>query len=54
MKVVALKSQFENLNIDKLPLQLKALEEDIKAVKNHELMLTQDKSSGSSFPMRPR
>ncbi|CAN6472123.1 unnamed protein product [Victoria cruziana] len=54
MTVVALKTQFGNLNIDQLPLQLKALEEDIKVDKSHELMMTQDKSSSYSFPSRPR
>lgn len=54
MTVLALKTQFGNLNIDQLPLYLKALEENIKPDKNYELMLTQEKPSGNSFLMHPR
>lgn len=52
--VVALKTQLDNLNIDKIHLQLKALEEDIKLDKNHELILTRDKPSDNSFLYRPK
>ncbi|CAN6440078.1 unnamed protein product [Victoria cruziana] len=54
MTVVALKTQFGSLNIDQLPLQLKALEENIKADKGQESMLTTGKPSNSSFLPRPR
>lgn len=45
--IIELKNQFGNLNINKLSLQLKDVEEDIKIDKNHKLILVQDKPLGS-------
>lgn len=54
MTVIAFKIQFENVNINWIPLQLKVLEEDIKANKNYELMMNQEKPSGNHIPCRPK
>lgn len=54
MTMIALKTQFDNLNIDQLPLQLKSLEDDIKADKKHELMMVRDKPSGNYFIAHPK